>query len=184
MEYSLQEKVLKALTFQLVAYPSLSLIDIYKSFFQDACGPGHLIEDEATFRTCFSNELKNMKSRGNRLVEVCGCGFRYCRIPMDIVIDGLLDEEEFMLACIASASSFAIPSVEEWKKSWEEIFNILLPQQQHIRDFNKDSLVIFTSLEKGLFMMSHSDLYKRLYDPHYRICTIEQQKRLYEVYGV
>lgn len=184
MEHSFQGKVVKALAFQLTKYPALSLIDIYKSFFQDAFGPGHLIEDEATFRTCVSNELKNMKSRGNRSAEVCGCGFQYCRIPLDVVVDGLLDEEEFMSACIASASSFTVPQVEEWKNKWEEIFTILLPLHTDIRNFNKDSLTILTSLEKGICMMSHSDLYKRLYNPHYRICTMEQQKRLYDLCGI
>ncbi|MGH0054423.1 MAG: hypothetical protein ACQ5SW_13620 [Sphaerochaetaceae bacterium] len=171
--------VLQVLKTQLEHYPLLSLIDIYKSFFQDTFGPGHLLVDAEIARTHFTQELKTMKSRGRKAPEFCGMGTHFCRIPMDLVLDGVLDEEIYFSAFFAGASAFSVPDVLVWKKTWDAIHKTLKPKSENIHNFFDDSKRINEALEKGIYAMSHSSQYRTEYEPHYRIFTIEQQRILY-----
>ena len=45
---------------QLVTYPESTLQDIYKSFYQEHFGPGHIISDTASARRYLMRELSEM----------------------------------------------------------------------------------------------------------------------------
>ena len=171
--------ILRVLKYQLERYPFLSLVDIYKSFFQDAFGPEHLLFDPEKARESFKYELEAMKTRGCRAVEPCGMGICFCRIPMDLVIDGIIDEGNYFSAFLAGASAFKNPDVGIWKQTWCCILEVLDMKREFIQDFWKDSELILMALEKGSWALNHSSRYRELYDPHYRIFTMEQQRELY-----
>src|SRR5690554_3733466 len=110
------QSILQAINQQLSLYPVSTLIDIYKSFFQDAFGVGHLIGNKKNNRIHFEYELETMKSWNRRLIEPCGVGRQFYRIPMDFITDGIIDKEEFYLLFCQSSLSFSIPKIKEWRE--------------------------------------------------------------------
>ena len=170
--------VLGVLEVQLELYPLLSLRDVYKSFFQDAFGPGHLLYDQEKARAAYKEELRTMKSRGLRTVESCGLGVHFCRVPLDLVLDGILEEEHYFSSFLAGASAFSVVDVVVWKENWGHILEVLQLKRESIRNFSEDSEYILKALGKGMYTMNHSSRYRELYDPHYRIFTLEQQRKL------
>ncbi len=170
-----EENVLGVLKFQMALYPRFSLIDIYKSFFQDEFGPGHLLVDVKRAKMELHDELCAMRSRRRRIVEPCGMGYQFCRVPLDLVVDGIIDEKDYFSAFFAGATASNLPETECWKRTWIDILEVVKLKRKCISDFGEDSEFIMESLEKGTWTMNHSDQYRKLYDPHYRIFSVEQQ---------
>ena len=158
---------------QLARYPESSLADLYKSFFQDAFGPGHLLDDPGQARAYFDSELARMQSRGRHTSEPCGAGRNFCRIPMDLIVDGIIDTEAYYEGFLRSARSFVLPDLSRWKEEWQAIMEVLRPLSHLIREFEDDERRIEALLAKGSYESDHSDHYRRIYDPHYRIFSIE-----------
>ncbi|MFA7107854.1 MAG: hypothetical protein WC162_01785 [Sphaerochaetaceae bacterium] len=175
--------VLRVLKVQLEMYPLLSLMDIYKSFFQDAFGPGHLLIDPERARTSFKEELRNMKSYGHRVWEPCGMSYNFCRVPMDLVLDGSIDEENYFSAFIAGSLNFSVPDIKVWKKTWQSLLKVFSLKSEFIQGFSEDSEYILKTLDKGIFEMNHSKRYREIYEPHYRIFTLKQKSYLYNLYS-
>src|SRR5512145_1773561 len=112
---------------QLQVYPNSTLTDIYKSFFQDRFGPGHLVEDTASARAYFDAELAEMTSRGRYHAEPCGAGKQFYRVSLDLVKDGRVGAEVFFRTFMEGAKSFRSPGildpgeVEAWKNEWRTV---------------------------------------------------------------
>lgn len=167
-----------AITTQLEHYPESRLQDIYKSFFQDECGPGHFIEDISSARKYFDLELEEMVPRGRHEPEPCGVGKNFYRIPMDLVKEGIMSEDEYFQAFIASSRDFSIPDIGEWIEKWNTIETELKKMKLHIPDMDNDKKAIDKSLSDGNAVFHHSQKYTDAYDPHYRIMAKEQWEKL------
>ena len=61
-EYQIENEIKKSVKFQMRNYPESTLQDIYKNFFQDAFGPGHLIEDAEASLNYLQIELGQFES--------------------------------------------------------------------------------------------------------------------------
>ena len=90
-----------------------------------------------------------MKSRGRCSAEPCGNGRNFCRIPMDLVLDGVIPEDVYFSAFISGASKFKLPGVDEWKRKWKIILGILSCKRHLIEDFEQDSAEIYISPGSG-----------------------------------
>lgn len=155
----------------LAEYPEASLIDIYKSFFQDAYGPGHLIPDHLSARTYLKKELAGVTTRG-RTIEPCGLGVQFYRASLDLIADGKVSEDEFFEGFIASADSGISPERDLWLNQWQCIQTAITPLLPVIRNAEGDVRIINRVIRSGSPVMSHSERYRRFYDPHYRIISI------------
>ena len=174
----MKAEIQKAVETQLETYPESTLMDIYKSFFQDEFGPGHLLENPEDAADYLKHELETMESRGRRKMEACGTGRNFCRIPLDLIIDGLISEEAYLSAFLSGATDFRMPAVEKWKEKWNVILKIIMQQQYPIKDFAKDSDRLMEILERGNYVMHHSRRYNHAYAPHYRIFSIQSRSFL------
>ena len=169
---------------QLKHYPESTLIDIYKSFFQDRFGPGHLIEDTAASREYFDEELAKMNSRGRHLPEPCGLGEQFYRVPLDLVKDGRLEADVFFGIFLDGAKSFKSAGdidkaeIEAWKESWRKIVVVVESMDLNLPGFEADKAVIEEMLGRGKIVAHHSPKYIETYDPHYRIISKEQLDKL------
>ena len=92
--------------------------DIYKSFFQDEFGPGHLAPDSAGAAQYLAYELSEMSSRGNYNPEPCGTGRNFYRVPLDLVKDSFVSSADLLDAFLESASGFKEPEIDAWKVKW------------------------------------------------------------------
>jgi len=169
---------LEAVREQLAIYPESALRDLYKSFFQDAFGAGHLLDDPGLSRLYFDRELAAMQSRGRRASEPCGLGHNFHRIPMDLIVDGIAGREEYYAAFLRGARSFTVPDLASWKEEWQTIMEAITPLGHLIKDFETDERRITALLQSGQYASGHSSRYRRLYDPHYRIFTTIEAHRL------
>lgn len=171
-------EIVQAVRNQLQRYPESSLQDIYKSFFQDEFGPGHLLNDTAGARKYLEYELSEMTSTGNHVAEPCGTGKNFFRVPLELVKEGMIPFESYLAAFMESAASFRSPETGEWKRKWEQIVRVIESMNLEIQNFEEDKMAISRMLDSGEAIVHHSVKYEELYNPHYRIMGKEQWKGL------
>jgi hypothetical protein len=171
-------EVTRAVKSQLERYPESSLQDIYKSFFQDEFGPGHLLTDTAGAWQYLEDELSEMTSSGNHAAEPCGTGKNFYRVPLDLVKDGVISDSSLFRAFMESASSFRKPDLESWKKKWKEIELVIEDLHLDLRGFKQDREALAEMFAKGETAVHHSMKYDELYQPHYRIVGKKQWEKL------
>ncbi len=173
-----QSEIKQAVAKQLELYPESTLQDIYKSFFQDEFGPGHLIEDAGRARQYFDFELQEMKSQGRHEAEPCGSGRNFIRVPMDLVKDSLIPAGDFFQAFMESSQYFKLPELASWEIKWKGIMAQISKMDLQIPDLERDRDLILQLIADGNYVMHHSDRYRNAYDPHYRIMSREQWESL------
>jgi hypothetical protein len=173
-----QSEIKQAVAKQLELYPESTLQDIYKSFFQDEFGPGHLIEDAGRARKYFDFELQEMKSQGRHEAEPCGSGRNFIRVPMDLVKDSLIPAGDFFQAFMESSQYFKLPELASWEIKWKGIMAQISKMDLQIPDLERDRDLILQLIADGNYVMHHSDRYRNAYDPHYRIMSREQWESL------
>lgn len=147
-------------------YPAATLQDVYKSFFQDRFGPGHLVGDTAAARNYLRRELQQMTESVGPYYEPAGRGRNFYRVNLSVIRDGLISEDDYFRAFLQSADRFSLPSVTVWAKEWEEIVKDV-PQTTY--NYAADKALIDSLLASGRYEVSHSRRFKEAYRPHYRL---------------
>ncbi|MDX9906333.1 MAG: hypothetical protein RBS55_07075 [Bacteroidales bacterium] len=175
-----KQRISRSVSALLEKYPAATLQDIYKSFFQDEFGPGHLLEDTAAARKYLAYEMANMTSRGNYTAEPCGAGLNFYRVPLDLVKDEKISFNEYLTAFLESGSSFRIPETGEWKAKWGMIVLEIESMNLEIKNFESDKKNLSKMLDEGETTVHHSESYSLAYDPHYRIMSRVQCEWLVE----
>jgi hypothetical protein len=173
-----ESEIVQVVNNQLKRYPESTLQDIYKSFFQDEFGAGHLAGNVSIAREYFDLELEEMESRGRRDAEPCGAGRNFYRVPMDLVKDGLIPAEDYFTSFMESSSGFKIPDIKVWKTRWGQIEAEIEKMDLQIPNMERDKKFIYDLLDRGEAAVHHSDRYRNKYDPHYRIMGKEQWEQL------
>jgi hypothetical protein len=162
-------RIEKAVQTELAHYPEARLRDIYKNFFQDAFGPGHLIPDTAHAGKYLNYELKKPVWTDTLKWQAIGPENDYYRINLDLVRKGVLPRGVLLEAMVESAPLARNPDIETWKREWENAIEVIEKMNLKIPDFEADKKAIEEMLTKGEFVMHHSDHYDKTYNRHYRI---------------
>ena len=152
---------------QLVTYPESTLQDIYKSFYQEHFGPGHIISDMASARRYLMRELSEMGKTQSPYFEPTGCQGDYVRVFLSAVSDSLITAEQLLDAFVRSANSRQEPTVS-WMEKWEAIVSIIQANKMEIVGFETD-LPMLTEAAQINQAVHHSRRYNEAYHPHYRI---------------
>ena len=156
-----------AIEMQLVTYPESTLQDIYKSFYQEHFGPGHIISDTASARRYLMGELSEMGKTESPYFELTGSQGDYIRVYLSAVTDSLITAEQLLDAFIRSANSRQEPTVS-WMEKWEAIVSIIQANKMEIEGFETD-LPMLTEAARNNQAVHHSLRYNEAYHPHYRI---------------
>ncbi|MFW5774571.1 MAG: hypothetical protein ACOCWD_07795 [Tangfeifania sp.] len=163
-----EDRIKKAIFAELNYYPEAHLRDIYKNFFQDAYGPGHLIPD-----TTHAGEYLNvvLKEPIEDIVtwQAIGPSNDYYRINLQLVKDGILPRNVLLNAMVESAPLARNPDIETWKKEWQKTLSVIDELNLQFPNFEKDKQLINNTLSKGEVTIHHSEHYKNTYKRHYRI---------------
>ena len=96
---------------QLMTYPESTLQDIYKSFYQEHFGPGHIISDTASARRYLMKELSEMGKTQSPYFEPTGSQGDYVRVYLSAVADSLITAEQLLDAFARSANSRQEPTI-------------------------------------------------------------------------
>ena len=159
--------VRSAIERQLVAYPESTLQDIYKSFYQEHFGPGHIISDTASARRYLMRELSEMGKTQSPYFEPTGRQGDYIRVYLSVVSDSLITAEQLLDAFVRSANSWQEPTVS-WMEKWETIVSIIQANKIELEGFETD-LPLLTEVARNNQAVHHSRRYNEAYHPHYRI---------------
>jgi hypothetical protein len=151
----------------LATYPESTLQDIYKSFYQEHFGPGHIISDTASARRYLMRELSEMGETQSPYFEPTGSQGDYVRVYLSAVADNLITAEQLLDAFVRSANSRQEPAVN-WMEKWETIVSIIQANKMEIEGFETD-LPLLTEAARNNQAVHHSRRYNEAYHPHYRI---------------
>ncbi len=166
--------VRSAIERQLATYPESTLQDLYKSFYQEHFGPGHIISDTASARRYLMRELSEMGKIQSPYYEPTGSQGDYVRVYLSAVADSLITAEQLLNAFIESANSWKEPTVS-WLEKWEAIVSIIQENKIEIDGFETD-LPLLTEAARNNQAVHHSRRYNEAYHPHYRIV----ERRIFE----
>lgn len=158
-----------AVSTQLETYPESRLQDLYKSFFQDRFGPGHIIRDRQSALEYILSEIAEADTLAGPRTEPCGWQGNYIRVNLSVITDGLISAEELTDALMASAKEVKPEDIEHWKDEWAEIVAIIEKDHPDIPDLAEDKSKIEELLSSGQYAYHHSAAYEAAYHPHYRI---------------
>ncbi len=159
--------VRSAIERQLTSYPESTLQDIYKSFYQEHFGPGHIISDTASARRYLMRELSEMGKTQSPYFEPTGSQGDYVRVYLSTVADSLITAEQLLDAFVRSANSRQEPTIN-WLEQWEAIVSIIQANKIELEGFETD-LPLLTEAAQNNQAVHHSRRYNEVYHPHYRI---------------
>ena len=173
-----ETQIQQAVKKQLSIHPKSTLIDIYKSFFQGAFGPGHMIESREAALDYLKYELKTAVDYDTLLWQETGHQQRYYRINLRLIKDGIIPIDTLLTAFVESANTAQPPSIEEWKNEWAEILKVIEELDLQMVDFAVDKQTLEKLLAQNKIVLHHSKVYSELYQPHYRIINKNHFDRL------
>ncbi len=162
------KRIENAVRNELYHYPEARLRDIYKNFFQDAYGPGHLIPDTTHAGSYLNYELK--QPVGDTLNwQPVGPANDFYRINLQLVKEGVIPRSVLLEAMVESAVLARNPDIGTWKKEWKDVMKVIEKMNLQIEDFEADKNAIEALLAKDEYVMHHSEHYNTTYNRHYRI---------------
>ena len=159
--------VRSAIERQLATYPETTLQDVYKSFYQEHFGPGHIISDAASARGYLMKELSEMNQTSSPYYEPTGSQGDYVRVYLSAIADSLITAEQLLDAFVESANSWQEPSVN-WLEKWGAVVSIIQANKMEIEGFEAD-LPLLNEAARNNQAVHHSHRYNEAYHPHYRI---------------
>ncbi len=170
------DKIKAAVERQLSDYPKSTLQDLYKSFFQDRFGPGHLVNDTSTAGNYLRYELNNSESFHERYYEPTGYEKNYYRVNISVLKENKISYQKYFDAFLRSVEKIDLDAISEWKEEWSEIESVINSMNLDLENFEEDLEMIHSVLEQGKYAVHHSEIYNSEYQPHYRII----EKKIFE----
>jgi hypothetical protein len=161
---------------QMKTYPKSTLKDLYKHFFQDKFGPGHIVSDTTGAGNYLRSELASSEVFEGEVAESTGWEGNFYRVNLSVIKNQQITYEQYFDAFIRSVSDIRPPAIDVWKQEWRRIERIIRSKELNLPDYDADRLAIEQSLEAGEFMGHHSPAFEEAYAPHYRIIS----KEIYE----
>lgn len=153
----------------LDSYPSSTLQDLYKFYFQDYFGPGHMINDPVAAEKYLDYELKQDDYKDTVMLFPTGYKGNFVRVNLQLIKEGTLSKTVFMEHFIRSANAVSGISMEQWREEWGRILGVIREVAPGLPGFEADRQRIDSLLERGEYVVHHSPLFMDTYHPHYRI---------------
>ena len=163
------EKIRQSVEHQLELYPESTLRDLYKNFFQDRFGPGHIIADNSAADRYLRYELNSADGFEGLDYEPTGYEGRFYRVNLGVIADGRVPYDKYFDAFVRSVNGITPISIEEWSKEWHEIDSVIMTMGLDLENMAHDRAEIKALIDGGDYVMHHSQRFNDHYQPHYRI---------------
>lgn len=170
------DKIKAAVERQLSDYPKSTLQDLYKSFFQDRFGPGHIVSDTSAAGNYLRHELNNSEDFYERYYEPTGYENNYYRVNLSVIKENKISYQKYFDAFLRSVEKIDLDAISEWKEEWSRIEEVIISMNLDLENFEEDLEMIDSVLEQGKYAVHHSEIYNSEYQPHYRII----EKKIFE----
>lgn len=168
---SKSEKIQQAVERELELYPHSTLVDLYKSFFQGAFGPGHMIPDMDAARNYLQHELRQSTTFDTVLWQPVGYREQFYRINLKLVHDGHIPADTLLAAFVESANNVEPPPSEVWRAEWADIAAIIDRMALDLAEYISQKAQLDSLLAAGQVAVHHSEHFHAHYAPHYRIVS-------------
>ena len=166
---STDRAIIEAVEKQMKMYPKSTLRDLYKNFFQDYFGPGHIIANTDAASNYLQQELATSAEFEGEDYEYTGYKGKMVRVNLKVIADGRVPYDKYLDAFLRSANGITPPSIEEWRAEWAKIDSVIKAMDIELDDAEKDRREINRLLNENKFVMHHSRQFNEHYAPHYRI---------------
>ncbi|MDY0074682.1 MAG: hypothetical protein WC992_07305 [Acholeplasmataceae bacterium] len=152
-------------------YPHMSIEDYVKLIHQSVYGPLHMMDHPSIdkLQSYLDYELKLMSIKKEKDIIV-PIGFGYFRVDLQAVLLGLIDKEELVQAFYLSMKdSITVQTRDDvMKRCLKDLLNAI-DNKQILLD-NTEGKHFIAKYEKASYpAIHHSEKYKNLYHPHYRV---------------
>ena len=164
-----KEMISESVIRHMEIYPFSTLQDLYKSYFQDYFGPGHMIGNPDAAWKYLEYELEQDDYTDTVMLFPTGYKGNFVRVNLQLIRNGALPATAFMEEFIKSANAVTGISMEAWKKEWGKILAVIGEMSPGLPGFEGDRRYIDSLLAEGEYMVHHSQLFMETYHPHYRI---------------
>lgn len=163
----------------LERYPEATLQDIYKGSFQDYFGPAHALADRESVKRYIISEMGQVASEAEPTLEPCGWRGNYYRVDLAWVKSGTIDIDTLVDAFMASAKDIDVTLLENWQREWSIIEAVVRNIAPTLLNIDKDSTAIAEMLDRGEYVVHHSDRFNAAYHPHYRIISQDYASKIF-----
>lgn len=177
--------VMAALREMKCRYPKITLCDVYKSFYQDFFGVGHIVSNKETATKYIKEEMKEVKDvsvgvmmkcdglqeKAATGVEKCGAAGRYVRVDLYKISSGEIKLKDYVDKLMQSVETKV--DTAEWVKEWNFVLSVMQEYDVKVDDFERDLRTIEQRMKAGEYGMHHSKAFNDNYHPHYRIIKRE-----------
>ena len=150
-------------------YPASTLQDIYKSFFQDRFGPGHIVADTAQAAVYLRHELESVDNLDVKLYEPTGEHCNYYRVALAAIASGKVPFDTYLSCFLRSVREVETVDVEVWAAEWALKEKVIASMDLGLPGYAEDAAAIMELLSQGHYAVHHSREYNAHYAPHYRI---------------
>lgn len=142
-------------------YPQMTPVDAVKLCFQSAFGCGHLVKNEELALSMLKKELSETEERnGAQMLEPIGNG--YARLDLHVAKAKGISAESICKIFIESANSGIKTEIEPLIKTLEKL------SKEGKAPFSEKELSEYLYGYNGE-IVSHSEIYKKVYSPAYRV---------------
>ena len=127
--FSQEDEIRKAVAEQVHIYAKSTLRKLYRGFFQDHLGLGHIVSDTASAGAYLREELATVK----RFDGSCLRGYdgNFYRVNLSLVKDCVILYAVNFDVFVRSVNSVCPMPVEEWKKEWALINSVISDMDLH-----------------------------------------------------
>ncbi|MCD4828653.1 MAG: hypothetical protein K8R90_04380 [Candidatus Cloacimonetes bacterium] len=146
-------------------HPEARLQDWCKLFFQARYGPGHMVSDADAAHRMLLGELEDDLNTGEPLWQPIGAD--YGRLHLGPWKAQGLPTEPLLQAFLSSAAVPVVHDVAAWPADWKPLAQWLMREGFARPDDETRVRVLSLPVESSL--IHHSEAYRRLYNPHYRV---------------
>ncbi|MCQ2329489.1 MAG: hypothetical protein MJZ93_02895 [Paludibacteraceae bacterium] len=169
--------VLKSVKIMQTKYPKITLCDIYKSYYQDAFGPGHMILSKTEAKKAIKKEL-NMSSGATVGYEPTGALGRYTRVDLAYIKEKKIKIDDYLDLVMSGVTDNTGKDMKEWEREWNFVMSVIERYGVKIDGYNDDKKVIMDMWNEGKYVMHHSRIFNEQYNPHYRLVPTSAVKYL------
>ncbi len=148
----------KYLTYHINKYPKMQIEDKIKLLMQGFLGPGHLVNDYQMVLNRVESELNQISISSTDIYEEISDTF--VRVYLKPYYEKHHSFDELIKA-------FILSSKEE--KDFDGFFKELENLRKTLNEDELNFLNIY--LENKKYLISHSDIYRNLYNPHYLVIS-------------
>lgn len=166
-----EKSVRTAVERQMQTYPKSTLKDLYKNFFQDKFGPGHIISDTTAAGNYLRREMASYSKTEGDIAEPTGWEGNFYRVNLSVIKNGQISYQTFFDAFVRSVNGIRPVTVAEWQKEWNRIEAIIRSMNLTLPDYEADKREIDNRLNRGEYVGHHSKVFEDSYMPHYRIIS-------------